>query len=95
MVPLLMQDITFGDSLKQTILPALQANFPLEESNESKLWQRDYIMEYHFSAALTILRRWIQNGQKESLEELLDFLLQISFQGPLAMLFERFHKTEP
>lgn len=95
MVPLLMPDITFGDSLKQTILPALQANFPLEESNESKLWQRDYIMEYHFSAVLTILRRWIQNGQKESLEELLDFLLQISFQGPLAMLFERFHKTEP
>lgn len=95
MVPLLMQDITFGDSLKQTILPALQANFPLEENNESKLWQRDYIMEYHFSAALTILRRWIQNGQKESREELLDFLLQISFQGPLAMLFERFHKTEP
>ena len=37
MVPLLMPDITFGDSLKQTILPALQANFPLEESNESKL----------------------------------------------------------
>ena len=65
------------------------------QSNESELWQRDYIMEYHFSAALTILRRWIQNGQKESLEELLDFLLQISFQGPLAMLFERFHKTEP
>ena len=64
------------------------------QSNESKLWQRDYIMEYHFSAALTILRRWIQNGQKESLEELLDFLLQISFQGPLAMLFERFHKVE-
>ena len=95
MVPLLMQDITFGDSLKQTILPALQANFPLEESNESKLWQRDYIMEYHFSAALTILRRWIQNGQKESREELLDFLLQISFRGPLAMLFEHFHKTEP
>lgn len=65
MVPLLMPDITFGDSLKQTILPALQANFPLKESNESKLWQRDYIMEYHFSAALTILRRWIQNGQKK------------------------------
>ena len=65
------------------------------QSSESKLWQRDYIMEYHFSAALTILRRWIQNGQKESLEELLDFLLQISFQGPLAMLFERFHMIEP
>ena len=95
MVPLLMRDITFGESLKQTILPAIQANFPLNENAGSPHWQRDYIMEYHFSAALTVLRRWIQNGQKESLKELLDFLLQISFQGPLAMLFERFHKVEP
>ena len=63
-----------------------------------KLYEKKDISQItirEITAALTILRRWIQNGQKESLEELLDFLLQISFQGPLAMLFERFHKTEP
>ena len=95
MVPLLMRDITFGESLKQTILPTIQENFPLVKSAEATIWQRDYIMEYHFSAILSVLRRWIQNGQKESLEDLLEFLFQISFQGPLAMLFERFHKIEP
>ncbi len=65
------------------------------QSTESKLWQRDYIMEYHFSATLTILRRWIQNGQKESLEELLDFLLQISFQDPSLCYFNDFIRSSP
>lgn len=92
MIPLMLHDITFVESLKQTILPAIQKHLPLAADSQESVWKRDYLLEYHFTAIVSILRLWIKKGQPQPIEEILQFLLEVSFQGPLAILFDQCHK---
>lgn len=56
MIPLVLHDITFVESLKQTILPAIQKHLPLAADSQESVWKRDYLLEYHFTAIVSILR---------------------------------------
>lgn len=76
-------DANFKEKIRQVFLYNLDGIVPHASKTDQLNYPLDLLIAYISSAHLGVLTYWLQNGLKQSPEEIATMLLEITLQGPL------------
>lgn len=82
-VPLVIRDSSFSDEIKDIIKAVLYS------STECYSEETGYIIDYHISAVLGVIKSWLKNSCDMSAKDLINIIYEISSKGAFTLIGEK------